>query len=65
VRFRHDTGNPISAPSGNANSGMLMSPGTALELAPVDADEMPQRDQVKLITVDAATVVTVECRAYY
>jgi hypothetical protein len=65
VRFRHDTGNPISAPRGKANSGMLMSPGTALELAPFDADDVPQRDQVKLITVDAATVVTVECRAYY
>jgi hypothetical protein len=64
VRFRHDTGNPVSAPRGNANSGMLMAPGTALELAPVDGDDVPQLDRVKLIAVDAATVVTVEYRAY-
>jgi hypothetical protein len=63
VRFRHDTGNPISAPRGNANSGMLMSPGTALEVAPVDGDDGPRLDKVNLIAVDAATVVTVEYRA--
>ncbi len=44
---------------------MFMAPGTALELAPVDADDVPQLDKVKLIAVDAATVVTVEYRAYY
>jgi hypothetical protein len=65
VRFRHDTGNPVSAPTVNANSGMFMAPGTALELAPVDADDVPQLDKVKLIAVDAAIVVTVEYRAYY
>jgi hypothetical protein len=65
VRFRHDTGNPVSAPRGNVNSAMLMSPGTALEHAPVDADDVPQPDRGKLIAVDAATVVTVEYRAYY
>jgi hypothetical protein len=43
---------------------MLMAPGTALELAPVDGDDVPQLDRVKLIAVDAATVVTVEYRAY-
>jgi hypothetical protein len=66
VRCGQDHRNPASAPTGNANAaGTLMSPCTAQELAPADADDVAQLDKVTLIALDAATVATVEYGAYY